>query len=176
MNWDADLKFDYTTRFYQYGKMFKSIDQNNLILDHFKSSIALDNIAITPDQSSDYFWYTYKKHKNNKFDNFFKKVNYSKQIPTQNKILKLNFENFIKSPVMDNLKNNTTLEDFNNLTTDVVFPNLADSWDSGYLDLKLNYSSFDKTIPVRDYELLDIDDFDYQDLNKNNNWEIRNKK
>lgn len=175
-NWDVDLKFDYATRFYQYGKMYRSLNQNNLILDHFKSNIALDNIAITPDQSSDYFWYTYKKYKNNKFDNFFKKINYSRDVPTQNKILKLNFENFIKSPIIANNKSTSTLEEFNNLTEDLLFPNLPDSWESGFMDLKLNYRPTDDTIPTKDYELFDIDDFDYQNLNSNNFWTFRNKK
>jgi len=55
INWDSELKHDYKTKYFQYGKAVKSIEQHSILQNYYKNYISIYNRAITPKQASDYF-------------------------------------------------------------------------------------------------------------------------
>lgn len=54
-DFNSELKHEWRTKFFQYGRMFRSLEQGALIQDFFSKNITLSNRALTPRQINDYF-------------------------------------------------------------------------------------------------------------------------
>jgi hypothetical protein len=137
-DFNTELKHEWRTKFFQYGKMFRSLEQSTLIQDYYSRYNALYNRALTPSQINDYFWMLYKPYKKNKYSKFFK--NYDTLDREDSMISKqkiLNWENKIRNPSSIN-----ELEIFNDnygyKNYNYEVPNLSKNWLSVYLKKKMS--------------------------------------
>lgn len=54
-DYNSEIKHDWRTKYFQYGKMFKSLEQNIVMQDYYSKFVPLYSRAVTPKQMEDYF-------------------------------------------------------------------------------------------------------------------------
>lgn len=169
---NSELKHDWRTKYFQYGKMYKSLEQNTILQDYYSKFITLYSRAVTPKQMDDYFWTFYKPFKKNKYSKFYKKYNLTNSNFTLfSNLKKNNWNSKINNPdfeYSDSLYKNNGLEieNYNR------FPNLGKNWVSNYIKNKTKQSN--SKFGLDQFETYDSYDSVFENINFKNKIKKKN--
>lgn len=162
-DFNSELKHEWRTKFFQYGKMFRSLEQSTVLQDYYSNFITLSNRALTPRQIGDYFWMMYKPYKKNKYSKFLK--NYElidRESSVNHKLHNQPWDIKIGNPT--NLQGVAIFGDnegFNDKSG--VFPNLGKNWLSVYFKKKMSQNR--QNFSINQLETYNGPEFSFENIN-----------
>lgn len=162
-NYSSEIKHEWRTKFFQYGKMFRSLEQSSVLQEYYNKFIPLYNRAVTPRQAKDYFWLMYKPYKNNKYSDFFKDYLVSDRgSGVFNKQRQSNWNTTIKNP--KGLTSTSLFGEAGSLSGYTQpFPNLGNGWSSHFLRKKMSQSR--KNFTLAQFETYDAPELSFENIN-----------